>query len=36
VRSREKGDEGAQPAGTVKDRIIDLVKRRVSSVQPIP
>ena len=35
VRSREKGDEGAQLAGTVKDRIIDLVKRRVSSVQPI-
>ena len=35
VRSREKGDEGAQLAGTVKDRLIDLVKRRVSSVQPI-
>jgi len=35
VRSRERGDEGAQPAGAVKDRIIDLVKRRVSSVQPI-
>jgi len=35
VRSREKGDEGAQLAGTVKDRMIDLVKRRVCSVQPI-
>ncbi len=35
VRSREKGDEGAQTAGTVKDRIVDLVKRRVSTVLPI-
>jgi len=35
VRSREKGDEGAQLAGAVKDRIVDLIKRRVSSVQPI-
>ncbi|NDB94694.1 MAG: threonine--tRNA ligase [Verrucomicrobia bacterium] len=30
VRSREKGDEGAQAVATVKDRIVDLVKRRVS------
>lgn len=30
VRSREKGDEGAQLVGTVKDRIVDLVTRRVS------
>ena len=30
VRSREKGDEGAQSVATVKDRMVDLVKRRVS------
>ena len=30
VRSREKGDEGAQAVATVKDRMVDLVKRRVS------
>ena len=30
VRSREKGDEGAQSVATVKDRIVDLAKRRVS------
>ena len=30
VRSREKGDEGAQSVGDVKERILDLVKRRVS------
>ena len=34
VRSREKGDEGAQLVGTVKDRIVDLVTRRVSSCLP--
>jgi threonyl-tRNA synthetase len=30
VRSREKGDEGAQALGLVKDRMVDLMKRRVS------
>ena len=30
VRSREKGDEGPQPLGLVKDRVVDLMKRRVS------
>lgn len=30
VRSREKGDEGAQTLGLVKDRMVDLMKRRVS------
>ena len=30
VRSREKGDEGAQALGLVKDRVVDLMKRRVS------
>ena len=34
VRSREKGDEAAQLVGTVKDRIVDLVTRRVSSCLP--
>lgn len=28
VRSREKGDEGAQDAATVKDRIVELAKTR--------
>ncbi|NBS78250.1 threonine--tRNA ligase [bacterium] len=30
VRSREKGDEGAQSVAEVKDRILDLVKKRKS------